>query len=60
MPEFTNPFAGVDFGRELTKDELTCVLRFAIATEQDCYDKGKDEVQEMAEELVKTARDLLQ
>ena len=35
MPEFTNPFAGVAYGRKLTKDELVRGIRFNIASEYE-------------------------
>jgi len=35
MPEFTNPFAGVAYGRKLTKEELIRSVRFNVAAEYE-------------------------
>jgi rubrerythrin len=35
MPEFSNPFAGVAYGRKLTKDELIRSVRYNIAAEYE-------------------------
>jgi rubrerythrin len=35
MPEFTNPFAGMNAPRKLTKDELIRAIRFDIAAEYE-------------------------
>jgi rubrerythrin len=35
MPEFSNPFAGVAYGRKLTKDELVRSIRYDIAAEYE-------------------------
>ena len=35
MPEFSNPFAGVAYGRKLTKEELIRSVRFNVAAEYE-------------------------
>jgi rubrerythrin len=35
MPEFSNPFAGVAYGRKLTKAELVRSIRYSIAAEYE-------------------------
>jgi len=35
MPEFTNPFAGMNAPRKLTKDELIRAIRFNVAAEYE-------------------------
>ncbi|HTX44084.1 MAG TPA: ferritin family protein [Methanocella sp.] len=35
MPEFTNPFAGMNAPRKLTKDELIRAIRFDVAAEYE-------------------------
>ncbi|BAI62775.1 conserved hypothetical protein [Methanocella paludicola SANAE] len=35
MPEFANPFAGMNAPRKLTKDELVRAIRFDIAAEYE-------------------------
>ncbi|OGI02574.1 MAG: rubrerythrin [Candidatus Melainabacteria bacterium GWF2_37_15] len=35
MPEFSNPFTGLNADRKLTKDELVRAIRFSIAAEYE-------------------------
>ncbi len=35
MPEFMNPFSGLEPGRKMTKRELTRALRLSLAAEQE-------------------------
>lgn len=35
MPEFTNPYAGLNAPRKLTKDELIRAIRFDVAAEYE-------------------------
>ena len=35
MPEFSNPFAGVAYGRKLTKEELIRSIRYSVAAEYE-------------------------
>lgn len=35
MPEFANPFAGVAYGRKLTKEELIRAIRYDVAAEYE-------------------------
>jgi rubrerythrin len=71
MPEFANPFAGMNAPRKLTKDELVRAIRFDIAAEYEAVqlyrqlaDSTDDKVakavlQDIAEEEVVHAGEFL-